>query len=256
MSRKPMALVNWKMSMTVSRSLAFVRRFEELADGLLDQIDIVICPPYTALWALSREMKGSRLQLGAQNVSPATDPAPSGEISTELLADAGCRWVMLGHWEARRHLGDSDRSVNTKVHLALAAGLLPILLVGEGRDEHASQKEVLARHLSAVLSGCEGEQVASMAFVYEPESAIGAAAPSSVEHAASGTAAVRQWLRDRWGADAADSVRIIYGGGGAPEHAADLLAGPELDGLGATRRGRDPEVFVEIVRQIARAKLS
>ena len=254
MTRTPLTLANWKMSMTVAESLAFVRDLRALAGDLLDQVEVVLCPAYTALWPVSRALAGSPIQLGGQDVAATADPAHTGQISATLLADAGCRWVMLGHWEVRRQRGDDDATVNCKVHLAFEAGLAPILLVGEAHDDAAPQAEVLERMLGRTLAGVEAEQAARMAIVYEPESAIGVSQPASPQHVAAGSALVRAWLRRRWGGDVAGRVRIVYGGSVAPEHAAGLLASPDLDGLGATRRGRNAATFADIVRQVARAK--
>jgi triosephosphate isomerase len=140
------------------------------------------------------------------------------------------------------------------VHLALETGLRPILLVGEARDDVASPESALERQLARVLDGCEAEQMATMTFVYEPEGAIGVTEPAAPEHVAKGCAFIRGWLRRQWGDAVADSVRIIYGGSVAPEHATSLLAAPDMDGLGASRRGRNPKSFVEIVQKIADAK--
>ena len=240
--------------MTVAESLAFVRDFEPIARDLLDRVDVVICPPFTALWPVAQALRGSRVQLGGQNIAPTADLARTGEISAALLADVGCRWVMLGHWEVRRHLGGDDAAVNRKVHLALDVGLAPILLIGEAHDDQAPLADVLERQLERVLAGCQAEQVQTMAFVYEPEGAIGVAAPASAEHVATGCGFIRGWLRGRWGDAVAESVRIIYGGSVAPDYAADLLTCPDVDGLGATRRGRDAVTFAEIVRLIAQSR--
>jgi triosephosphate isomerase len=252
-TRKPLALSNWKMAMTIAECLTFFEEFIALAGELTKAVDVVVCPPFTALWAAAQVCCNSWIQLGGQNIAPTDDLARQGEISAALLADAGCDWVMLGHWEVRRYQGDDDSTVNRKVHLALQSGLSPILLVGEGRDEAASQKVALEGQLARVLQGCRPAQVAEMAFVYEPEGAIGVRLPASPDHVATGCGIMREWLRQRFGSSVGDGVRIIYGGSVAPEHAADLLAVPDLDGLGATRRGRDPESFGEIVRQTARA---
>jgi triosephosphate isomerase len=251
-----LAVSNWKMAMTIAESLAFVRQFEPLAEGMLDTVDVVICPPHTALWPVAEALRTSRLQLGGQNIAPTADLARTGEISALLLADVGCRWVLLGHWENRRHLGDDDAVVNRKVHLAFEAGLTPILLIGEARDDLAPREAALERQLARVLEGCRASQVAEAVFVYEPEGAIGVSAPAAPPHVAAGCGFIRDWLRRRWGEAVAQSVRIIYGGSVAPEHATALLAVPDVDGLGATRRGRDPATFLKIVRQIADAKLN
>ncbi|NOZ29109.1 MAG: triosephosphate isomerase [Chloroflexi bacterium] len=255
MQRKPMAISNWKMAMTIAESLAWVRDFRDMAGDLLDAVDVVICPPYTALWAVAQALGDDRIQLGGQNIAPTDDPARTGEISAALLADVGCRWVLLGHWEVRRHLHDDDEIVNRKVHLALEAGLAPILLIGEAHDDPSPLEDALDRQLTAVLAGCTAEQVAGMAFVYEPEGAIGVTKPATPDHVVAGCAFIRGWLRGRWGDAVAGRVRIIYGGSVAPEYAAELLACPDVDGLGATRRGRDPATFTQIVHQIAQANV-
>jgi triosephosphate isomerase len=262
MTRKPLALSNWKIAMTVAESLAFVRDFEVIAGDLLDQVDVVVCPPFTALWPVAQALRGSpsagsgrsRVQLGGQNIAPSADLAHTGEISAALLADVGCRWVMLGHWEVRRHLCDDDAAINRKLHLALEAGLSPILLIGEARDDQTPVTDALGRQLERVLANCGREQAEMMAFVYEPEGAIGLAAPASPDRVAAGCGFIRCWLRERWGSAVAESVRIIYGGSVAPEYAADLLACPDVDGLGATRRGRNAAAFAEIVRLIAQSR--
>jgi triosephosphate isomerase len=256
LTRQPLALSNWKMAMTVAESVAFLEAFQEAADDLLSRVEVVLCPPFTALHAVARALGDDRIRLGAQNMAPSTGLARTGEVSAGLLADVGCRWVMLGHWEVRRHLGDDDASVNRKVHDALQAGLAPILLIGEAADEKAPAEMALERQLARVLHGCESGEVSRMAFVYEPEGAIGAAAPASPERVAAGCRLIREWVRGRWGDAAARQVRIIYGGSVTPRHAADLLVLPDLDGLGASRRGRDPDAFAQIVRQIARVKSS
>ncbi len=273
MPRKPLALANWKMAMTVAESLAFVHGFSALAGDCLNVVDVILCPPYTALGPLAKTLDEIYphtdgqdippsspntqhaprvpIQLGAQNVASSTDPARTGQISAALLVDVGCEWVMLGHWEVRRHLGDDDVLVNCKVHLALEGGLRPILFISEERDESVSLVEILEGHLACVLDGCTAEQVARMAFVYEPEEAIGASAPTSPEHVAAACTCIRNWLRREWGEAAADRARILYGGSVTTEFAPDLLECSYLDGLAATRSGRDSVTFAEIVRLIA-----
>jgi triosephosphate isomerase len=252
-SRKPLALSNWKMAMTISESLAFVRDFQELMGEALKRVDVVMCPPFTGLWALAGVLRDSPMQLGAQNVSASEADARTGEVSAALLADVGCQWVMLGHWEVRRHLGDNDEAVNRKVHICLSTGLWPILLVGESRSEPNSEK-ALRDQLSRVLAGCEAEQVARMAFVYEPEGAIGADQPAGADKVAAGCRLIRGLLEARWGQDVSEQVRIIYGGSVSPQNAARLLAHPDLDGLGASRKGRGARNFAGIVQQIDRVK--
>jgi triosephosphate isomerase len=251
MTRKPLAIANWKMAMTVAESQAFLREFERRAGAWLDAVDAVICPPYTAIWAVAQTRSDLRIRLGAQNVAACTDPARTGQVSAALLIDAGCEWVELGHWEVRRYLGDDDETVRYKVRIALDAGLKPILFVGEAQDSTMPLKEVLEAQLGRVLNGCRTEEVASMAFVYEPEIAIGGAMPVTQEHVAAGCAILRGWLRAHYSSAVAECVRIVYGGSVAPGFVPQLLACPDVDGLAATRRSRDAAIFAELVRLIA-----
>ena len=252
--RKPLALSNWKMEMTVAESLAFARDFPLAIGGLAQKVDIILCPPYTALYPMAQALKDSPITLGGQNVSTAPGGAYTGEISARLLADAGCRWVMLGHWEVRRHFGDTDETVNRKLHLAQRTGLQPVLFVGEARGEQDRFREALAAQLERVLEGCNAGQIEAMALVYEPEWTINVEEPASPEHVGAGCGFIREWLAGHYGVSAAQAVRIIYGGSVTPAHARDLLAAPDVDGLGASRQGRRVESFAQIVRLIAAAR--
>ncbi len=236
--------------MTISSSLAYVDELQALAGDLTGIVDVVICPPYTALWAVDQKLKGSSLQLGAQNLSVFSDASHTGEISAEQLADAGCQWVLTGHWEVRRFLNEDDEAINRKIHLCLEAGLRPVLLTGESGLASSREKTSLEGHLERILTGVDSEQIARMAFIYEPEEKIGSDRPASPEQVARGCSQIRFWISQRKSKAASEQARIIYGGSVTPEDAASLLNDPDVDGLGAGRKGRDPAAFAEIVRQI------
>lgn len=252
--RKPFAIANWKMAMTISESLSFVREFRAIAGELAQAIDVVICPPYTALSAVAQALADTPLMLGAQDLCAAPGLAHTGEISAALLADVGCQWVMLNHWEIRRRTSETDADVNRKMHAAFQAKLRPILLIGEAATEKGQAEKVLAGRLPHLFTGCAPDQVSQMALVYEPEWTIGVQEPASPEYVAAGCGTIRQWLDQEYGSSVAERVRIIYGGSVAPEYAADLLASSQVDGAGASRKGRDPAAFGEIMRLIATAK--
>lgn len=253
-NRKPFALANWKMAMTIPEGLAFLRCFTVAVGTLAQSMDVVLCPPYTALHSLSQALTNAPIDLGAQDLCAAPDNAHTGEISPELLIDAGCRWVMLGHWEVRHHKGESDVQVNKKMLAGLKAELSPILFIGETASERKHAEQVLTKRLPDVFSGCESRQVVQAAVVYEPEWTIGAKEPASPDHIAACCSVIRHWIEAAYGEGAANRARIIYGGSVAPKHAGELLSSPDLDGLGAGRAGRDPLAFAEIVRLIAKAK--
>lgn len=252
--RKPFALANWKMAMTISESLAFVREFRAALGTLTQLLDIVLCPAYTALYALSQALTDTPINLGAQNLCAAPGKAHTGEISAPLLADAGCRWVMLGHWEIRRRTGESDADFNKKMHAGFQIGLRPILMIGEGVQEQGQAEQVLVSRLPILFANCEPRQVAQVVVVYEPEWTIGGREPAAPDYIAAICSFTRSWIGQEYGGDVAKQVRVIYGGSVAPEHVERLLASPDLDGLGAGRMGRDPVAFAQIVRLIAMAK--
>ncbi len=254
MNRKPLALANWKMAMTISESRAFVHELRTAVGDLAQKVDIVLCPPYTALQSIAQALADTPIALGAQDLCAAPGLAHTGEISAPLLADAGCEWVMLNHWEVRRSRRETDENINRKLHAAFEASLRPILLIGESCTERGQAKEALEARLPALFAGCEAEQVSRMALVYEPEWTIGVKEPAQPEYVAAGCGAIRQWLGRTYCASSAGAVRVIYGGSVAPEYTLDLLASPQVDGAGASRKGRDPAAFAEIVRLIAAAK--
>jgi triosephosphate isomerase len=252
--RKPIAVANWKMDMTVGESRSFVRAFRENLGDVAREVDIVLCPPYTALYPVAQALADSPIQLGAQNLSAARGKAHTGEISGSLLADVGCRWAMVGHWEIRRRTGETDLDVNGKMLAALDAGLRPILLVGERAAERGRVREALGRRMPALFAEIRANQVTKMAVIYEPEWALGAAEPAPADTVAAGCRFIREWIAGSYGTATAKKVRTIYGGSVAPAYAKGLLSSPAVDGLGAGRQGRDPEAFAEIVRLIADAK--
>jgi triosephosphate isomerase len=252
--RKPFAVANWKMAMTVAEGQAFLRQFRDLLGDVATTVDVVLCPPYTALYPMAQALVGAPIQLGAQNLSAAEGKAHTGDISAELLADVSCRWVLVGHWEIRRRNDERDADVNRKLLAALGAGIRPILLVGESADQRGSAEHALAERLPALFAGSEAAHVARMAIVYEPEWTIGVDQPAPPDHVAAGCRAIRRWIAEAYNDTTADQVRIIYGGSVTPAYAEGLLDSPHVDGLGAGRKGRDPEAFAEIIRIIAQAK--
>jgi triosephosphate isomerase len=252
--RRPFAIANWKMAMTIAESRRFVHAFRENLGDVAREVDVVLCPPYTALHAVAQALGNSPIQLGAQDLSAATGKAHTGEISGRLLADVGCQWVLVGHWEIRRRTGETDLRVNGKLRAALDAGLRPILLVGEAAEERGRAREALAQRLPALFAGVRASHVTKMVVIYEPEWTIGIEEPAPLDTVSDGCRSIRQWIAGSYGVAAARKVRTIYGGSVTPAYAENLLFSAEVDGLGAGRQGRDPKAFAEIVRQVAEAK--
>ena len=252
--RKPFALANWKMAMTIEEGKRFIGSFLEQMGNVLNRVEVVLCPPYTALHALSLAVGNHPLELGAQDLWAGSGTTHTGQISPRLLVDAGCRWVMLGHWEVRRRTGETDVEVNKKMHSALQEGLRTILMIGEEKEQQGQAESVLANRLPVFLAGGDPEQIGRSVLVYEPEWTIGAPEPASPDYIASACAFIRDWIGREYGHKSAREIRIIYGGGVSPEFTGDLLASPDVDGLGAGRKGRDPDAFARIVKTLASSK--
>lgn len=252
--RRPMVIANWKMELTIAEGEAFALGLSKELGALAERIEVVLYPAYPAIYAVAQKLRGSSILLGAQDVSAAASGSYTGQVSARQLADAGCAWVMLGHWEVRRFRGDTDEVIKEKAERCLEAGLRPFLLVGQGRDEPGEQKAFLEQRMARLLAGCDAAGAMRMAFMYEPEATIGGAAPVAPAEAAAGCGILRNYLRGRFGDDVAEGARVLYGGSVAPEFAPQLLASPQVDGLGVGRKGREAAPFAEIVRSIATAK--
>ena len=240
---------NWKMHKLPSEAAPFVERVLDLLGqaGLVGQgrrqehggelaPEVVFCPPFVALAAV-REVLARRgadgVFLGAQNLHWEVQGAFTGEVSGPMLADAGCRYVIVGHSERRHLFGETDEQVARKVRAALAAGLVPIVCVGETLHERRQDRteEVVGRQLEAALEGLAEEQVAGLVVAYEPVWAIGTGENATGQEAARVIEQVlRACVRRRWGQAAADRVRVLYGGSVTPENIGEFMARPEIDG--------------------------
>jgi len=226
--RTPYIAANWKMNKTVAEAAEFV-------DALLPRIaatqsDVVICPPFTALTAVVERRYGTAVKVAAQNMHEEDSGAFTGEVSAPMLVELDVEAVVLGHSERRQYFGETDEALARKVPKALAAGLEPILCVGESeqaRDDRETEA-VLERQLQADLAAVESGDIARVVIAYEPIWAIGTGRTASPEQAQEACAFIRDVVRMRGAA--ADEVRILYGGSVKPANAAELLALPDVDG--------------------------
>ncbi|HEX6511286.1 MAG TPA: triose-phosphate isomerase [Chloroflexota bacterium] len=247
-ARKRLVAGNWKMNCTLSEARSLAESIRDQQLGGLDA-DLVICPPFTALTVVSQVIHGSGLDLGAQNMYFEPKGAFTGEISAEMLLDAGCRYVILGHSERRRQMGETSEQVNRKLQLALASGLTPIVCVGETWPERSSgQTEVVVgQQLSESLRDVPDEQLRSTVIAYEPVWAIGTGHVASPEQAEE----VHQFIRRSLPSGLGEAMRILYGGSVTPENAAGLMAKPELDGALVGGASLKAESFAAIARAAA-----
>ncbi|MFO0914533.1 MAG: triose-phosphate isomerase [Pirellulales bacterium] len=231
MARRPLIAGNWKMNLNRAQAVQLAAELVRGApqDG---RAELAVCPPFVYLESVAQALEGSAVAWGAQDVYFEPNGAFTGEISTAMLNDLGCRYVILGHSERRHVLGETDGDVNKKLHAALAAGLVPIVCVGELLSEReAGQTEaVIRRQCDGSLAGISAEQMAKIVIAYEPVWAIGTGKVATPEQAEAVHADLRQLLQSRYNAAVADAVRIQYGGSVKPDNARELLAQPNIDG--------------------------
>jgi triosephosphate isomerase (TIM) len=243
--RTPLLAANWKMHKTVAEAAQFV-------DALLPRIaatehDVVICPSFLALREVVERSRGSAVRVAAQNMHEAEEGAFTGEVSATMLVEAEVDAVILGHSERRQLFGETDEALARKVPAALAAGLEPILCVGETEEARdGGQTEAVVEHqLRADVAGIEPTRLAEVTIAYEPVWAIGTGRTATPEQAQEAIAFIRDVLREA-GAEA-DRARIIYGGSVKPGNAAELMAQEDIDGALVGGASLDPADFAAIV---------
>ncbi len=252
--RIPVAIANWKMAMTLGECRTFVREFEMEMGNLLGQMQVILCAPATAMSTISEAVKDLPLvDAGAQNSSAYPDPEHSGEISAGLLADAGCAFCMVGHWEMKVRMNKPDEELNRELHAVYDNGMRPIILVGESETEKGIPSDDLVERMETMMNGITADQITRAVMVYEPEWAIGANEPAPPEYIAERATFMRRWLTERYGFEAVDPIPIIYGGAVFPENAEWLLTTPDIDGLGAGRKSRDAREFASITKLVGKA---
>ncbi len=253
--RKPMIAGNWKMYKTVPEALTFVHGIKKKCAGL-DSVEVVLCPPYTALVLMAEALCDTGISTAAQNIFWEEKGAFTGEISPAMLKDAGCRYVIIGHSERRQYFSETDENVNRKIKAALSHALVPIMCVGETLyDREAGvTKKVVFNQTAAGLADLEPEQVAGMVIAYEPVWAIGTGRTASDEDAQEVIAYIRSIVREHLGDDAAQKLRILYGGSVKPENTAGLMAKEDIDGALVGGASLEVDSFAEIIQKTSAAK--
>ncbi len=248
--RRPIAAGNWKMNLLRRDAEEFCRALRaSLGDG--SAAEVLLFPSATLLATVAGELKGSGVGVGGQDLHPAPSGAHTGDVSGLQLADAGCRWVLCGHSERRQDHGEDDALVAKKARAATDHGLLPLICLGESRDERRAGKtfEVLRRQLAAALA----EQPPAFELAYEPVWAIGTGEVATPEIAQEAHAFLRQELARLAGAERAATVRILYGGSANPSNVADLIAQQDIDGFLVGGASLDSGKFLDIIDACARA---
>lgn len=229
--RRPFIAGNWKMNMDRASAVALAQEVANQANAY-PWVDLAVCPPFVYLDVVGAALAGSRVALGAQNLYHEPKGAFTGEISPGMLRDVGCRYVILGHSERRHILGETDGQVNQKVRAALAAGLTPVVCVGELLEEREAGEtlEVIRRQFDGSLAGIPAEQMRTIVIAYEPVWAIGTGKVATTQQAEEVHLDLRKIMAERYNDQIAQAVTIQYGGSVKPENAADLLSQPDIDG--------------------------
>ncbi|MCL2105257.1 MAG: triose-phosphate isomerase [Kiritimatiellaeota bacterium] len=218
---------NWKMNKTASETAALIDEIIKATAGT--HVEVVVCPPFTSLKDAAAACTGSHVKLGAQNVHWEVSGAYTGEVSAEMLKELGVTHVIIGHSERRQYFGETDETVNKRTKAALAAGLVPIVCVGETLEERDSGKmdEVIVRQVKLGLTDLD---VGKVVIAYEPVWAIGTGRTATPAQAQEAHALIRRTLAEIVGGAIANSVRIQYGGSMKPDNAKELMGQPDIDG--------------------------
>ena len=248
MSRKPIIAGNWKMNKLHSEAVEFVKAIADQVPSS-DQVETVVCAPSVHLKHLV-ELQGENLRIGAQNMHFEANGAFTGEISPAMLKDLGVEYVVLGHSERREMFNETDESVNKKTHAAHANGLIPIVCCGESLSEreNGTTNTVVDSQMTRALAGLSLDQVKATVIAYEPIWAIGTGLTATDEQANETIGYIRTVVAREHGAEAAEAIRIQYGGSVKPSTVAGLMAQPEIDGALVGGASLDVESFLGLLK--------
>jgi triosephosphate isomerase (TIM) len=251
----PKAIIagNWKMNLDRAAAVALAKAIAQQASSFAE-VDLAVFPPHVYIDAVRQAVAGAPLAYGAQDLYFEPNGAFTGETSAAMLVDLGCRYVILGHSERRHILGETDQLVNKKVHAALAAGLVPIVCVGEllAQREAGSTSAVIRRQFDGSLGNLSQRQIAGVVIAYEPVWAIGTGKVATPAQAEEVQMDLRKILADRYNTAAAESIRILYGGSVKASNAAELLAQENVDGALVGGASLKADEFLGIVAAMKR----
>ena len=248
-SRKFLIAGNWKMNKTAADGAVLVKDIVA-AVGPQTEVDVVVCPPFTALESVSKALDGSAIKLGAQNMHPKASGAYTGEISAEMLRGLFASYVILGHSERRQYFAETDAFINEKVQAALKNVLKPILCIGETLAEREGGRtlEVVKTQLEGGLAGVDAAGAVNVVLAYEPVWAIGTGKVATTEQAQEVHAFIRGWLATRFDKTVAGKMRILYGGSMKPSNAPELLKQEDIDGGLIGGASLEAPSFIELIK--------
>ena len=251
--RKTIIAGNWKMNKTASETKKFAEELKRLLPRT-KWCDVVVCVPAVNIPAAIKAFKDLRVSVGAENVFYEKSGAYTGEVSADMLKDLGVKYVIIGHSERRQYWNDNDIIVNKKVHAAIAAGLRPVICVGESLEQRelGVTKELIDLQVKTALAGVPAEKMRHVVIAYEPLWAIGTGKTATAEQANEVNEEIRTVIRKLYGARVARSVTILYGGSMNAKNAAELLAQPDVDGGligGASLKPEDFNIIINAANQ-------
>jgi triosephosphate isomerase len=240
---------NWKMHKTIAEGVDMVNALKKNVADVTDR-EILICPVFTSIYPLAQAVKGSNINIGGQDVFWETKGAFTGEVAPNMLVDAGCKFVIIGHSERRQYFGETDATVNKKTKAAYAAGLTPIVCVGETlaeREQNITFK-VIEKQIGEGLAGLTQDQAKVLVIAYEPVWAIGTGKTATPDQAQEVHAFIRNLFAKMYGGDAAQSMRILYGGSVKPDNVAELMKQQDIDGGLVGGASLEAESFTKLVK--------
>jgi triosephosphate isomerase len=246
--RLPLIAANWKMYKTVGDAVVFAKELRAAVKDIAD-VEIVVAPPFTALYAVAEALRNSNVAVAAQDIYWEREGAFTGEVSAAMTKEAGAEYVIIGHSERRRLFGETDAFVNRKLVAAYVAGLCPIVCIGETLEERERDETagILDRQLKFGLDGMTADQVGEMVIAYEPVWAIGTGKTASAAQAQEAHHHIRSRLRQWFGGDAAEKCHVLYGGSVKPDNIAELMREPDVDGGLVGGASLDVRSFTDIV---------
>jgi triosephosphate isomerase (TIM) len=235
---------NWKMHKNPAETTSFFETFRPLVEHV-EHCTVVICPPFPGIGNAVKASRGTTIRIGAQDLYWETDGAFTGEVSGPMIQASGCSHVIVGHSERRRYFGETNDTVLKKTIAALEAGLTPIVCVGERQEKNV--EKVLAEQFRYGIGTLSDEQFAGIVIGYEPIWAIGDGETATPQVAADAHRLIRAQAEDRFGVEAANHVRLLYGGSVKPDNAKSLMAEPEIDGFLVGGASLDPVSFAALI---------
>ncbi|MBI4358885.1 MAG: triose-phosphate isomerase [Candidatus Omnitrophica bacterium] len=246
--KRPLIVGNWKMFKTIPEAINLINIIKAGIHKIAD-CDIVVCPPFTALAALSEAIRDTKIELGAQDMHFETEGAFTGAISPLMLKDVGCRYVILGHSERRQHFKETDELINKKMMAALKYNLVGILCIGETLEEREARRafEVVKQQFDQSLKNLSAEEIERVVIAYEPVWAIGTGRTATPEQTEQMHSYIRRLLNEHYGDSIGERVYILYGGSVKPDNIAQLMGKPNVDGALVGGASIKAESFIQIV---------